>query len=285
MNKIKISVLFLLLLPAFFIGIKHLKSDKSVLMIDQKMMIENLSIESKSGVSIKFEQKNGTWILNEKYKADEIYLGKLIEKLRKLKSAKAIASSGYERFGLSEDNRFHITAGDAKNQVSFYIGKNSSGSYFIMKEENGKIYLAENIKSNDLIISEDSARDKQIYKVKPSDVAKITIVAAKTDVLIPEEKDGKISYSLQGKNISSGNIEIIANDIQEFRADKFIDNKPTGKSVASVKLLLKNGKEIGFEIFPKENNNLYPVISTESEYAFYISPHRADRIMSLGALK
>jgi len=285
MNKIKLSVLILILLPVMFIGIKYLSSEKSISMIDQKMMIENLSIDSKSGVSIKFEQKNGTWILNEKYKADEIYLGKLIEKLRKLKSAKAIASSGYERFGLSEDNRFHITAGDAKNQVSFYIGKNSSGSYFIMKEENGKIYLAENIKSNDLIISEDSARDKQIYKVKPSDVAKITIVAAKTDVLIPEEKDGKISYSLQGKNISSDNIEIIANDIQEFRADKFIDNKPTGKSVASVKLLLKNGKEIGFEIFPKENNNLYPVISTESEYAFYISPHRADRIMSLGALK
>ncbi|MBP8082257.1 MAG: DUF4340 domain-containing protein [Spirochaetes bacterium] len=285
MNKIKISVLFLILLPAVFIGIKNLRSDKSVLMIDQKMMIEYLSIESKSGVSIKFEQKNGKWILNEKYKADEIYLGKLIEKLRKLKSAKAIASTGYDRFGLSEDQRFHITAGDAKNQVSFYIGKNSSGSYFIIKEENGKIYLAENIKSNDLIISEDSARDKQIYKVKPSDVAKITVTAAKTDILIPEEKDGKIVYSLQGKNISSNNIEIIVNDIQEFRADKFIDNKPTGKSAASVKLLLKNGKEIGFEIFPKENNNLYPVVSTESEYAFYISPHRAERIMNLGVMK
>lgn len=285
MNKIKISVLFLILLPAVFIGIKHLRSDKSVLMIDQKMMIENLSIESKIGVSIKFEQKNGTWILNGKYKADEIYLGKLIEKLRKLKSAKAIASSGYERFGLSEDNRFHITAGDAKNEVSFYIGKNSSGSYFIMKEENGKIYLAENIKSNDLIISEDSARDKQIYKVKPSEVAKITVTKSKTEILLPEEKDGKIVYSLQGKNISSDNIEIIVNDIQDFRADKFIDIKPSGKSEASVKLFLKNGKEIGFEIFPKEKNNLYPVVSTESEYAFYISPHRAERIMNLDVLK
>lgn len=285
MNKIKISVLFLILLPAVFIGIKHLRSDKSVLMIDQKMMIENLSIESKIGVSIKFEQKNGTWILNEKYKADEIYLGKLIEKLRKLKSAKAIASSGYERFGLSEDNRFHITAGDAKNEVSFYIGKNSSGNYFIMKEENGKIYLAENIKSNDLIISEDSARDKQIYKVKPSEVAKITVTKSKTEILLPEEKDGKIVYSLQGKNISSDNIEIIVNDIQDFRADKFIDIKPSGKSEASVKLFLKNGKEIGFEIFPKEKNNLYPVVSTESEYAFYISPHRAERIMNLDVLK
>jgi len=285
MNKIKISVLFLILLPAVFIGIKHLKSDKSVLMIDQKMMIENLSIESKIGVSIKFEQKNGTWILNGKYKADEIYLGKLIEKLRKLKSAKAIASSGYERFGLSEDNRFHITAGDAKNEVSFYIGKNSSGNYFIMKEENGKIYLAENIKSNDLIISEDSARDKQIYKVKPSEVAKITVTKSKTEILLPEEKDGKIVYSLQGKNISSDNIEIIVNDIQDFRADKFIDIKPSGKSEASVKLFLKNGKEIGFEIFPKEKNNLYPVVSTESEYAFYISPHRAERIMNLDVLK
>ncbi|HPW51656.1 MAG TPA: DUF4340 domain-containing protein [Spirochaetota bacterium] len=285
MNKIKISVLFLILLPAVFIGIKHLRSDKSVLMIDQKMMIQNLSIESKSGVSIKFEQKNGTWILNGKYKADEIYLGKLIEKLRKLKSAKAIASSGYERFGLSEDNRFHITAGDAKNEVSFYIGKNSSGNYFIMKEENGKIYLAENIKSNDLIISEDSARDKQIYKVKPSEVAKITVTKSKTEILLPEEKDGKIVYSLQGKNISSDNIEIIVNDIQDFRADKFIDIKPSGKSEASVKLFLKNGKEIGFEIFPKEKNNLYPVVSTESEYAFYISPHRAERIMNLDVLK
>ncbi|HOA07720.1 MAG TPA: DUF4340 domain-containing protein [Spirochaetota bacterium] len=285
MNKIKISVLFLILLPAVFIGIKHLRSDKSVLMIDQKMMIENLSIESKIGVSIKFEQKNGTWILNGKYKADEIYLGKLIEKLRKLKSAKAIASSGYERFGLSEDNRFHITAGDAKNEVSFYIGKNSSGNYFIMKEENGKIYLAENIKSNDLIISEDSARDKQIYKVKPSEVAKITVTKSKTEILLPEEKDGKIVYSLQGKNISSDNIEIIVNDIQDFRADKFIDIKPSGKSEASVKLFLKNGKEIGFEIFPKEKNNLYPVVSTESEYAFYISPHRAERIMNLDVLK
>ena len=254
-------------------------------MIDQKMMIENLSIESKIGVSIKFEQKNGTWILNGKYKADEIYLGKLIEKLRKLKSAKAIASSGYERFGLSEDNRFHITAGDAKNEVSFYIGKNSSGNYFIMKEENGKIYLAENIKSNDLIISEDSARDKQIYKVKPSEVAKITVTKSKTEILLPEEKDGKIVYSLQGKNISSDNIEIIVNDIQDFRADKFIDIKPSGKSEASVKLFLKNGKEIGFEIFPKEKNNLYPVVSTESEYAFYISPHRAERIMNLDVLK
>ena len=285
MNKIKISVLFLILLPAVFIGIKHLRSDKSVLMIDQKMIIENLSIESKIGVSIKFEQKNGTWILNGKYKADEIYLGKLIEKLRKLKSAKAIASSGYERFGLSEDNRFHITAGDAKNEVSFYIGKNSSGNYFIMKEENGKIYLAENIKSNDLIISEDSARDKQIYKVKPSEVAKITVTKSKTEILLPEEKDGKIVYSLQGKNISSDNIEIIVNDIQDFRADKFIDIKPSGKSEASVKLFLKNGKEIGFEIFPKEKNNLYPVVSTESEYAFYISPHRAERIMNLDVLK
>jgi len=285
MNKIKISVLFLILLPAVFIGIKHLRSDKSVLIIDQKMMIENLSIESKIGVSIKFEQKNGTWILNGKYKADEIYLGKLIEKLRKLKSAKAIASSGYERFGLSEDNRFHITAGDAKNEVSFYIGKNSSGNYFIMKEENGKIYLAENIKSNDLIISEDSARDKQIYKVKPSEVAKITVTKSKTEILLPEEKDGKIVYSLQGKNISSDNIEIIVNDIQDFRADKFIDIKPSGKSEASVKLFLKNGKEIGFEIFPKEKNNLYPVVSTESEYAFYISPHRAERIMNLDVLK
>ena len=285
MNKIKISVLFLILLPAVFIGIKHLRSDKSVLMIDQKMMIENLSIESKIGVSIKFEQKNGTWILNGKYKADEIYLGKLIEKLRKLKSAKAIASSGYERFGLSEDNRFHITAGDAKNEVSFYIGKNSSGNYFIMKEENGKIYLAENIKSNDLIISEDSARDKQIYKVKPSEVAKITVTKSKTEILLPEEKDGKIVYSLQGKNISSDNIEIIVSDIQDFRADKFIDIKPSGKSEASVKLFLKNGKEIGFEIFPKEKNNLYPVVSTESEYAFYISPHRAERIMNLDVLK
>lgn len=285
MNKIKISVLFLILFPVVLIGIKHLTSDKSVLMIDQKMMIENLSIGTKSGVSIRFEQKNGTWILNGKYKADEIYLGKIIEKLRKLKSAKAIASSGYERFGLSEDNRFHVTAGDAKNQVSFFIGKNSSGSYFIMREEKGKVYLAENIKSNDLIISEDSARDKQIYKVKPSEVAKITVTKSKTEILLPEEKDGKIVYSLQGRNVSSSNVEIIVNDIQDFRADKFIDIKPTGKSAVSVKLLLKNGKEIGFEIFPKEKNNLYPVVSTESEYAFYISPHRAERIMNLDVLK
>lgn len=285
MNKIKISVLFLILLPAVFNGIEYLTSEKSVLMIDQNMKIEHLSIESKSGISIKFAQKNGAWILNGKYKADDIYLGKLIENLRKLKSAKAIASSGYDRFGLSEDKRFYVTAGDSKKQVSFYIGKNSSGSYFIMKEENGKVYLAENIKTNDLIISEDSARDKQIYKVKPSEVANITVTKSKTEILLPEEKDGKIIYSLEGRNLSPDNVEIIVNDIQDFRADKFIENKPNGKSAASVKIMLKSGKEIGFEIFPKENNNLYPVVSTESEYAFYISPHRAERIMNLEVLK
>ncbi|MBP7901778.1 MAG: DUF4340 domain-containing protein [Spirochaetes bacterium] len=285
MNKIKITVLMLILFPLFIIGFKFLSSEKSVSLIDQKMMIEYLSIESKNSVSMKFELKNGTWIFNGKYNADQIYLAALIEKIRKLKSAKAIASTGYERFGLSADQHFFITAGDSNKKISFFIGKNSSGNYFIKKEENGKVYLTEGVKPNDLIISEDSARDKQIYKVSRSDISKITIASSNTTVLIPEEKAGKIQYSLQGGNISSDNIEIIVNDIENLRADKFIDHKPSGKASALVKILLKSGSEISFEIFPKEKNNLYPVISTESEYAFYISPHRAERIMNIEGKK
>ena len=279
MNKIKVAVLIVLGILFLTALLRKITPDSSEQVVGQKETVKAVSFDS-PGMSLKLEDVSGEWIVNGKYKADQQYVADLIIKMRSLLISDEISGADYGKFGLSDDKKISVSVKTDSAEKKFYLGKSSSGKYYIMKKEKGGVCLAEGISANTLKLSEDAARDKTVISAERADISRISVtVRGKNYEFEPRQNNGKTEYTLisAGGPFAAQAIEQLMSDAEHFRADKFIENIPDGNPVCSLKVILKSGREMAVDIFDKTGDGFFPCRSTECAYGFSISAYRAGR--------
>jgi hypothetical protein len=265
--------------------------------IDEKD-VSSLTVK-KGDVDVVLRRENEKWvILPGGFPADTNIVKNMVEAIGSLSlTALSSESRNYSIYELDETRRIQIEISDGDQILrKVDLGKViSSFNYTFVKLSNDhRVFHAQgNLKSIlDRTVSD--LRDKVVMKID-EEIVEVVLSEGEKEVVIvkasapesgnlTEKEGGKEQKPLvqwigtDGQKTKDGEIEELIETVSSLRSDDFVENKTKKDYAAPIyKITLRGTKEYSLSFFGKEDGR-YLVLSSESEYPFFLSEWKTKKI-------
>lgn len=261
--------------------------------------ISKISISGKDSDITLIKGDDGWLIAPQNYPADETMVNNLVRTISGLKLTALVSESkNYSIYELDKDNSIEVEsyAGD-KISRKISIGKPAS-SYrhtFVMIGDDHRVYHAEGNIKNEFNKTVSDLRDKLVMKFS-DEIAEVIIKKGGNELIVlrgtppvsvdVSDKDSKAEVedlakwiAADGSPVKAEEIDEIISSLSNFKCDEFIEDREKDDFKSPLfTLTLKGINTYSISFFEKEDDQ-YPGISSESEYPFFISEWKAERIM------
>ena len=216
-------------------------------------------------------------------------------------------SKNYERYDLNNENKINVKAW-AEDSLSreFEVGK-VAPSYrhtFIKIADDDHVYHARGNFRDKFDKTPGDLRDKTVLSFKEIEMQEIRITKGMESILISRKqipveiktdqasdtqsssppKEETVWESADGKEIDSSIMRRITAALTNMQCEKYIDDlKKSDFMDPGYTLEIKGIKEYTLSTFTQTEkyDNNYPAISSENDYPFLLSEHRAENIIKL----
>ncbi len=263
---------------------------------------------TKEGSEIILLKENDKWFISpENFSADNARLEKMLDDISTLTlTALASESKNYSIYELSGDRRIVVEAFKDDNALRMIgIGKTTSSNrqtFITLNDDHRVFHVKNNLRQTfDTTVSE--LRDKTVMNIK-EEIGEITLTKGKDSIKIlmssaPVSIDPQLAghgeeqvpvmpkwVTSDGISVNEYEIDGLINTLTNLLCNEFI----TGKTKADFKspvytVDLKGMNTFTISLFEKEENG-YPAISSGSDYPFFLSEWKAEKIMKdLNTLK
>ncbi len=276
------------------------------------------SVSGKNISKIEIANTNSTITLNkiddkwyispEKYLADTAKVKNMLETIENLNLTVLVSESkNFERYDLNNEKKINIKAwSDDTLSREFEVGKVAT-SYrhtFIKIAGDDRVYHAKDNFRGKFDKTVDDLRDKSVLSFDQIEIQEIRItkdgesmvlsrkqvpVEIKTDQKSDTQsssppKEETVWNSADGKEIDSSITRRIIAALSNLQCEKYIGDRKKSDFLDPIYTLeLKGVKEYTLSIFTqneKDDQN-YPARSSENDYPFLLSKHRAENIIKL----
>ncbi len=232
----------------------------------------------------------------ERYPGDEEVIGELLTSLRELGEVDVISGrSNYEQYGLTGAEAYQLSLAQEGTEVlSLRLGANAAAGSAVYGRVNSRpevVLLPRRVKDrasveatefrNKLMasIEAETIRSASISGSGSPSITLTAIVNAEPpeDATPLEEIDA--TWQVEGaESVAPERIQSFLQELASLQAQNFLDNRPDGAPFGTVTLDTTEGQE-RLELYPPDENNLYPVVSSTTEYVFLIPDWRARRLL------
>lgn len=260
--------------------------------------VEAISI-SRGEESLKLRRHSGAWRVGaEEYPASESVIEEYLGILRELGEVEVISGRGnYSQYGLTGPEAYEISLEqDGTEVLSLRIGSNAAAGNAVYGRINNRpevVLLPRRIKDR-ASVDPTEFREKRMASIEEEEITGATVsgeaaIYSLTRVAEPEiaEESSRLeeidaSWQIEApEQVEPARIQNFLQELASLQAQDFLDRLPEGAPFATVTVETGDGEE-RFDIYPPEGNELYPVVSTTTEYVFLLPEWRARRLL-LGA--
>lgn len=234
----------------------------------------------------------------ERYPGDTGVIEELLSTVREVGEVEVISGrSNYGQYGLTGPDAYELSlAQDGTEVLTLRLGANAAAGSAVYGRVNDRpevVLLPRRIKERASVESTEF-REKVMASIAEERIGGATVsgTGAGTFILtaienpeLPEEASQleaiDASWQIEGPEpVAPERIQNFLRELENLRAEDFLDARPDGAPFGTVTLETAGGEE-RFELFPPEEE-LYPVVSSTTEYTFLIPEWRARRLL-LGA--
>ncbi|MFC2160605.1 DUF4340 domain-containing protein [Acidobacteriota bacterium] len=261
---------------------------------------------SSAGDTIVLSGKDSSWtILPQEYKADPDKVSSMLNIVANLTLTELAAENkDYQRYELGEEKKIAVNAYNEDELVrTFDVGKVSS-TYrhtFVRVGEDSRVYVARESFRSTFEVSSGDLRDKTVMTFDQNEITAIlieqedsilhfnkTIIPAEApspeteEALAAQPAESQEAWQTEdGTKGSKTEIDSIVSQLADLKCDSFIEGKSKddfSDPIYSVKIT--GGKNYSLLIYAKnEDEDNYPAVSSESPYAVFLPPWKAETIM------
>ena len=271
----------------------------------QKEDVDKILI-SKGDSTINLTRSSGKWkIIPNKYKVDSKEIDQILDELKDLTVTTLVSESEtYKRYGLTAEERIYARAfSDERALRQFYIGKTASTRRhtYLMFPGDPKVYEARDNIRRIFDKSIDDLRDKIVLTFESTAVTGLVLKPAdgeetafeKRMVPLPVEpaEEGEQQSENQemetkwmiadGRTAKAESIKSLLRTLSKLKCSGYLEGKSKSDlsdPIYTIEAILNN-QTYSVSVFEKNDDNMYPAISTESDYPFLLSEWRANQIM------
>lgn len=266
----------------------------------QKADISKIDISTKGAEVVLVKEGEGWSVGPERYPASHSAVEKMIAGITDLKLTALVSESeNYPFYELDEDHAIMVNVfkGD-ESLLRITIGKPAS-SYrhtFVLLGDDHHVYHAEGNLRSEFKKTVADLRDRQVLKIS-DEITEITLKKGSDTVTIVKEavpepenaaeqvdKEAASARSVRwitadGKPVKQNDIDEIVSTLSHLDCDAFIDDRNRDDFTSPVyTVTLKGSTVYSLALFEKKDNR-YPAVSSQSDYPFFLSEWKADRIM------
>ena len=280
--------------------------DLPVLPEISKKEISKIEI-SKGETAIVLNKKDDQWYIGPRqYPADKKKIDSMLDVFEKLTLTVSVSESkNYVRYDLNDEKKINVKAWqDGTLKINFDVGKTAPSfrHTFVKLAEDDRVFHAQNNFRNSFDQTVDNLREKTVLSFQTSDINEIHITKDQqsltlTRTQVPEEEtqqkedktEASTSQSTQtvwqsadGKIGDSAGLNRLLSTLSNLQCDKFINDRKKEEFTAPLySAQLKSAQNYNLSIFAKvnEEDTQYPATSSGSDYPFYLSKSKADRIL------
>ncbi len=237
------------------------------------------------------EQETG-WVLEPgNYKADPDKIQKMVDSIASLTVTALVAEKGSPaRYGLDEKNRIEVTALAGSEGVrKFAVGKTAStyNHTFITLDSGNKVYHASGNLQRTFGKSLADLRDKQVMSFDPAAINRVVLKKgdrAMTVFRISTDDSGKSKWQTEtGPVPEKGAVESLVSTFSNFECTGFAEqeNKTAFKDTqVLLELKFEGKKTYRFTVFRKNDDGVYPALSSESPWPVTLQSRKMDPVVS-----
>lgn len=264
----------------------------------EKKDITKLAIR-KDGSELTLTRENDTWrILPEKYPADGGLVDKMTDALGGITVTALVSESkNYPLYDLDEKHRLEIEAYGGDSLLRrIDIGKPAS-SYrhtFIKLDDDPRVYHAKGSLRTVFDRTADNLRDKTVLAIQEDITGmelrkgKTHLVLVKTPAPVPVTTDQEKGAAEaappawrtdDGKPVNEKEVDELIRQLRNLKCDGFVEGGKKEDLKSPIYMVsLQGAKTYTLSLYRKKDERL-PAVSSGSDYPFYISGAKADRIM------
>lgn len=281
--------------------------------IDTKT-ISKLLIE-KDGSAIELTKKDDGWVIAPQgYAADTNKVKAMLDTLKTFMLTDMISEKGtrenYERYELNDEKKITVSAFDGDTiKLSFDMGKAAPSyrhTFVKLKDDAGVYYAKDNFRSK-FDMSLDNLRDKKVLSFDKNGITGISITKAGKDIVFqkntvpaavtpePEkesEKPGEapapepklVWQDKDGREVDESKVNRLMSSLSNLKCESYMaDDKKAALKDPVYTVTFKNTEAHTLSVYAKEDPDAtkYPVTSSQSDYAFYITASTADNFMKI----
>ncbi|HDH04196.1 MAG TPA: DUF4340 domain-containing protein [Nitrospirae bacterium] len=304
-GKKEIAILFFVIaVLAFYISSRKSEKTHYELPGIQKIRtgdITKISLKKK-GSEIELAKENDKWLINDrKYPADNAVIDSMLNAISGLTlTALASESGNYAIYDLDKEKRIEVEAYKGSDLLrKINVGK-ITPTYkqtFVMLDNDHRVYHAKGALRREFDRTVSELRDKKVMAFSDdiTEVAlkqgkdEITIVRATAPVSVDvtekkgkQEKPGESApkwTTSEGKAVKEDEVNDIIDTLSGFLCDEFIEDKTKEDFKSPVFTVVLKGVNTYTISFFEKIENRYPAISSESEYPFFVSEWKANKVM------
>lgn len=272
-----------------------------------KKDVSKIEIKRPDSSVLLIKMDDGWEISPQGYPVNETEAGYILETIDELRITALVSEAkDYRRYDLDEDKKITVRAwsGDVLNR-EFQVGKPASTYQhtFVRLPGDERVYHARGNFSGRLSQKMENFRDKNVLAFDQSEITRIEInregqstVWVRKEVPVPDitekqddsevlpEKTEIIWEDKEGKAIERSNVIRLLNAGSRLTCENYIEGAEKGDLAGPIySIIFAGAKEYRLLIFQKKDQDLkgYPAISSENNYPFIISDHKADDIMQV----
>ncbi len=233
------------------------------------------------------------------YRADAARVGSLLEDLEALSAADVMSTRAtYEEYGLTEgearEMRFFV--GDTEPLALEFGGAAAAGDavYGRMNGSREVVLLPRSL-SSVLTTDPNELRDTAVVRVPEAQITQVEIRSPDQETLtLSRERPGESSSAaveeddpvwrvepeLEEEPIAPGRVRDLFTTLDPLRAEEFLSEEPEGSPFAEI--IVRRSNNAGAEeimIWPPDEDQRYPVLTSSAEEAVLIPEWRARRLL------
>lgn len=253
---------------------------------------------SANNKQIKFAGKDGKWIINGEFPADNARLEAVEKSIKDIEITDLISKGQYyQKYDLNPEKAIKVVAkisGEVKRDILIGKAGSTSRNTYIKLSGSNNVYLASGNLAEVFSKDIDNFMDKQIHKFSRSDIESLELnyqgriyFEQKKEAAKDDKKDKKnepkaetvkwISKDLSGAVLDEAKAGYLADAFAALKADSYpAKNKKDLTSYICLVAGKVQGRNIEFRIHKKDGEN-YLCSSSESPYIFTINEWTAKK--------
>lgn len=235
------------------------------------------------------------WVVTKKqFPGNTRLIKEMIASIKNLAITTLISEKeNLKRYDLDKAKSIKVIAKDAKGVLrEFTIGKTASTQKhtFIVLSNQKNIFHAKGNLRRIFDKSIDNLRDKQIQKFDMAEIKSIKISKDDFKRIITKkelsEDDTKktLQWKTQDKaELKQESVNSLIETLSDLRCSSYVETqtkKDFENKTPFLKITLESDQKIEFTLFPKNEQNKYPGISSLNKYLFLLEDYVADDIIS-----
>lgn len=236
---------------------------------------------------VDLKKKDGAWVVGDRaYPADAGQVDSMIQAAKKITVLEKVsAGSDAERFGFVQTGGTVVTLSAAGKELrKLELGKaaTTARQTYLRIDGSPDILLVSGNLKQTFGVSADALRDKQIFNLKPADIASVTVKSKESYTLTKEGNGWAVTepVSKAGSALDGAKVDSWVGLVASLKADGYAPEGPLPTTAAVGSLVFKTPQgETTLTIHSKGKDGKYLCSSSASPYPFYAAEFTVERYL------